>query len=50
MWSLIMGASYSSDEEGGEETNIKSRSLTEDQGESVIHKPREEGNGMERLP
>lgn len=50
MWSLIMGASYSSEEEGGDDMagGVTKTSVTEEQGDSVTH--REEGDGMERPP
>ena len=45
MWSLIMGVSYSSEEEGGDDMARVTEQL-----DNVIHKPREEGDGMERPP
>ena len=45
MWSLIMGVSYSSEEEGGDPVARVTEQL-----DNVIHKPREEGDGMERPP
>ena len=45
-----MGASYSSEEEGGDDMagGVTKTSVTEEQGDSVTH--REEGDGMERPP
>ena len=41
-----MGASYSSEEEGDDHL----ARVTKEQVDNVIHKPREEGDGMERPP
>ena len=46
MWTLIMGTSYSSEEEAGEDI----RSVSDQMVENVRHKTREEGDGMERPP
>ena len=47
-----MGASYSSEEEGGEEVagGVTKNIVSEEHEDNVIHKPREEGDGMERPP
>ena len=52
MWSLIMGASYSSEEDGGDEMagGVNKRSVIEEQVNNVTIKMREEGDGMERPP
>ena len=52
MWSLIMGASYSSEEEGGDEMagGVTKNIVSDKLEDNVIHKPREEGDGMERPP
>ena len=47
-----MGASYSSEEDGGDEMagGVTKRSVTEEQVDNVTIKMREEGDGMERPP
>ena len=47
-----MGASYSSEEEGGDEMagGVTKRSVIEEQVDNVTIKTREEGDGMERPP
>ena len=47
-----MGASYSSEEEGGDDVagGVTKNIVSEEIEDNVIHKPREEGDGMERPP